>query len=151
MKAIFILSSAALMLTLSACTHADAAHKHLKPQSQAQSEEHEHPEFMASVKSYHDVMSKDWHADAGPERIASTCSNIRQYCMRANAITKTSAPASTTQSAWDDAAKGLVDATKALQATCGTTSKASFEGDFSNVHDKFHSLIELLPQKTEEQ
>lgn len=147
MKSIFIVSSAILTLSLTACTHTDTQKSHTeKPHTGA---EHEHPEFMASVKSYHDVMSKDWHAQPGADRTASTCGNIKEYAIRARAITATAAPESTTQTAWDDASEALLGATMGLCATCNQDSKDSFDDDFTTLHDKFHSLIKLLPKKSD--
>lgn len=137
MKHVLLASSVSLSL-LAACAHAQEA-----PQ---QTEDHDHGGLPASVLAFHDVLSQDWHADAGAERTASTCQNIASYHERANTVVLDAAPADITASDWETAATALAAAVDALDTTCASEDRAAFEGDFSSLHDRFHDLITLAPE-----
>lgn len=106
--------------------------------------EDHHAGFTQSVKSFHDVMSADWHAEAGPERMHSTCSHVHGYAVKAKAVVDAPSPTSVPASEWHTATTGLVAAVNVLETTCEQDDTASFQANFSSVHDKFHDLVKLI-------
>lgn len=113
-------------------------------QAPEQAHEDHHEGFSESVKAFHDVMSKDWHAEAGSERIQSTCTNVHDYAQKAKAVVKASSPASVPATEWQAATTALAAAVGVLETTCEQDDTASFQANFSSVHDKFHVLVELI-------
>ncbi|PHR92958.1 MAG: hypothetical protein COA69_06470 [Robiginitomaculum sp.] len=113
-------------------------------QAPEQTHEDHHEGFSESVKAFHDVMSKDWHAKTGPERMQSTCTNVHEYAQKAKAVVEASSPASVPATEWQTATTALVATVKVLEATCEQNDTADFQANFSSVHDKFHDLVKLL-------
>lgn len=141
------------VVNLSACSKAESPKaKEIAPAAKVQTtevqvaeteEDHAH-EFDGGVKAYHDIMSPDWHMDAGDERTASTCNNVDEYLLKAMALANEHAPKGIDTSAWKDATGGLLEANKTLNWTCANNDKEKFAADFTIVHDKFHVLKELI-------
>ncbi len=135
-------------VSLSACSKAESpkvidSAPTVKVKAVETEEDHQH-EFAGGVKTYHDIMSPDWHMDAGDERYISTCANVGKYMQKATALSTEQAPKGIDASAWTDATAALLAANKTLNQTCADKSKEAFAADFTNVHDKFHDLKELI-------
>jgi hypothetical protein len=103
----------------------------------------DHAGLPASVASFHDVLAPDWHAEVGPARSEAACGHIPVYKTRARAIVADDPPAGVDPAAWNAAAGQLESAVRTLAASCQAPGRASFDADFSAVHDRFHAVAAL--------
>lgn len=156
-KIIGTLALAGSLFVLGACgeKHAVGDHEHMseahhqenhasseaKPEAEAHHDEH--PLFTGAVKSFHDVMSPDWHADEGPARVKSTCANLGSYSLEALKITQEPVPHGVAKADWKKATDTLLDGLTDLGRACHS-DRTPFNEGFTNVHDGFHGLKELL-------
>lgn len=144
---LFVLGACGEKPTMTEAHHAEAHHQENHTSSEAKPEveahHHEHPLFTGAVKSFHDVMSPDWHAAEGPARVKSTCANLGKYSLEALKITQEPVPHGVAKADWKKATDTLLDGLTDLGRACHS-DRTPFNEGFTNVHDGFHGLKELL-------
>lgn len=149
------LSILVLALALAGCTKKDGAEPTTNPEPAATTDAGEHQgepahqhEFEGAVKSYHDVLSPLWHAEAGEQRTNDTCAAAADLVAKAGAIEAEPVPAAAggKDDAWKANAAALTAASKELQTACAG-DRATFDATFGKLHDSFHALIEVAGEK----
>ena len=96
-----------------------------------------------AIKAFHDVLAPRWHAEKGPGRMTDTCGAIPELRADADAIVAAPAPEGKDAAAWSTGGKQLADAVGALDAPCKASDAAAFEAAFTEVHERFHGVMEL--------
>lgn len=114
--------------------------KHDTPAGKKQGEA---PAMPPAIKAFHDVLAPRWHAEKGARRMADTCSAIAELRAGADAIVAAPAPDGKDAAAWSTGGKQLADAVGALDAPCKASDAAAFEAAFTEVHERFHGVMEL--------
>ena len=106
-----------------------------------------HPELVGAVKTFHDVLKVDWHAEPGAERNANACRNTGDYITHARNITTQDSPDGASTDTWSATSYSLLDASIALGAYCLSANDANVEAGLSTLHDRFHDLMKLMKAK----
>lgn len=105
-------------------------HEHGKEHGKEHGEHGEHhkeeSKLPPAVREFHQVLAPLWHAEKGPDRVASTCAKAPTLKEKATAT--------------GDAA--LIAATTELVAECAKDGRPQFDARFTAVHEKFHALAE---------
>lgn len=94
------------------------------------------------VEAFHDALAPRWHAEPGAQRMADTCAAVPELRSRADAIVAAPAPAGRDAAAWELGGKQLAEAAAALEAPCQAHDAAAFEAAFTQVHERFHGVLE---------
>lgn len=94
------------------------------------------------VEAFHQALAPRWHAEPGAQRMADTCAAIPELRSRADAIVAAPAPAGRDAAAWELGGKQLAEAAAALEAPCQARDAAAFEAAFTQVHERFHGVLE---------
>lgn len=104
------------------------------------------PDEMAGMppelEKFHAVLAPRWHARSGPERMADTCGAIAEFHTTADAVAAAPAPTGRDAAAWSAGGKQLTEAVAALDTACKAHDAAGFEPAFTQVHERFHGLLE---------
>jgi hypothetical protein len=108
--------------------------------------EHEH-HFPARVTAFHDRLAPLWHADPGDARTDGTCAATGELDQLGEDLQNAAAPDGVDATAWSEKIDGLRTAVSHLGDNCVAGQLATFDADFTAVHDAFHHLIELLPDQ----
>lgn len=108
-----------------------------------ESKEESHPELTAEMHDFHDVLAPLWHSKT-PDRQDRTCENAGRMLSLGEKIQDAPNPGAE-QAAWEEAVKTLMVSIVKLMDEC--KSGGDFEANFGAVHDAFHGLMELLPEK----
>ncbi|HEX3757608.1 MAG TPA: hypothetical protein VHW23_02840 [Kofleriaceae bacterium] len=94
------------------------------------------------LQKFHAVLGPRWHARQGPERMADACGAIAEFHTSADAVAAAPAPTGRDAAAWAAGGKQLTEAVAALDAACTAHDAAGFEPAFTQVHERFHGLLE---------
>jgi hypothetical protein len=94
------------------------------------------------VEAFHEALAPRWHAEQGAQRMADTCAAISELRSRADAIVAAPAPAGRDAAAWELGGKQLAEAAAALEAPCQAHDAVAFEAAFTQVHERFHGVLE---------
>jgi hypothetical protein len=74
--------------------------------------------------------------------MADTCAAVPELRSRADAIVAAPAPVGRDAAAWELGGKQLAEAAAALEAPCQAHDAAAFEAAFTQVHERFHGVLE---------
>lgn len=94
------------------------------------------------VEAFHEALAPRWHAEPGEQRMADTCAAVPELRSRADAIVAAPVPAGRDAAAWELGGKQLAEAAAALEAPCQANDAAAFEAAFTQVHERFHGVLE---------
>ena len=101
----------------------------------------EHAGMPAEVTKFHDVLAPRWHAEKGEQRMKDTCAVVADFTADADAIAKSTPPATANADAWTTSTKALVDSVVGLDTTCKANDNAKFEEAFHTLHENFHAVM----------
>ncbi len=101
----------------------------------------EHAGMPAEVTKFHDVLAPRWHAEKGEQRMKDTCAAMPDFTADADAIAKSTPPATAKPDAWTTSTKALVDSVATLDTTCKANDSAKFEEAFHQLHENFHAVM----------
>lgn len=102
----------------------------------------QHENLPPELNAFHDLLAPRWHAAAGSQRMADTCSAIDQFKAAADAVGKATPPVPTNADTWTTATRALVAAVIELEDACVSKANGKFEAAFTKVHEAFHALME---------
>jgi hypothetical protein len=102
---------------------------------------HDHAGMPAEVTKFHDVLAPRWHAEKGPQRMKDTCAAVADFQADADAIAKSTPPATANADTWGSSTKALVDSVAGLDTTCKANDTAKFEEAFHTLHENFHAVM----------
>lgn len=139
-----LLASAVAALLLAAC--GPKAQPALATKEHSDEMHHAHPAMPPAVARFHDKLSPLWHAPKSAERIGDTCGAAADMDVLLADVEAAGPAAGTDPTAWGLAVTDLRASWSALREDCTNNDAAGFEDLFRAAHDRFHSLIELLPK-----
>jgi hypothetical protein len=145
MRAMRTLLASVLFVAVAACG-GKAKPASVDPGTTEQHAEHgehgDHPELTPEMHAFHEVLAPVWHHD-GPDRRDSACAAVPELKGAASPLAELT-PAGVEPATWEASATDLVMTLEGLEAQC--QDGADIEPVFSQVHDGFHHLMELLPR-----
>ncbi len=109
--------------------------------------EDEHPPLPPAVDAFHAIISKDWHAPEGTERLKSACANFQAYVEASGNVANSEAPEKVDAVQWKSAGKALTDGAVALGGSCAWGTDAEVVASLANLHDRFHDVVRLIEGK----
>ena len=107
--------------------------------------EGEHPAMTPAIDAFHEQLSPLWHAEAGPQRTADTCAAVPGMDEKLVAAENEAAPAAVDAALWSQRLGELRTQWGLLAADCLENQAADFTARFTDAHNAFHALIELVP------
>jgi hypothetical protein len=103
----------------------------------------EHDDMSPELKKFHDTFAPLWHAEKSAKRTADTCAAVPDLTSEADAIGKATPPATANADTWTTATRALVAAVAKLGEACKANDAGKFEAAFTEVHEAFHSIMEM--------
>lgn len=108
-------------------------------------EDDHHSALPTSVARFHDIISKDWHAPEGPDKLRDACSHTGAYLLTAQDVVAAKTPDGVDAKDWGKATVKLNDASIGFSALCAAGDNGKTGKGLSTLHDRFHDLVKLLP------
>jgi hypothetical protein len=132
----------ALLLAVASCGGKDKGSTTTKVGSEGGHHEgRDHENLTPELNAFHDLLAPRWHAAAGAQRIADTCSAIEPFKAAADSIGKSTPPVPTHADSWTTATRALVGTLDELAGVCAAKADATFDAAFTKVHEAFHELM----------
>lgn len=108
-------------------------------------EDDHHSALPTPVARFHDIISKDWHAPEGPDKLRNACSHTGAYLLTAQDVVAAKAPAGVNAGDWGKATVKLNEASISFSALCAAGDNGKTGKGLSTLHDRFHDVVKLLP------
>lgn len=103
-----------------------------------------HGALPPSVERFHDILSKDWHAPEGPDKLRNACAHTGAYVIASQEVVSAKTPDTVDAQKWSKAAGKLSAASTDFATVCGSSDNGKIAKGLSALHDRFHDLVKLL-------
>lgn len=107
----------------------------------------DHPPLPSSVERFHDIISKDWHAEQGSNRLRATCSHSGAYILASGEVVADKVPQGVDAEKWKKAAAALSAGSTGLGTYCASGDDNKILIGLTKLHDRFHDLVKLIKHK----